>query len=69
MLNQCYYISHGHLIQYRNWVYGSGLKVGWMTGQSGSLFWWVKTSGSYPQTKLSGCDPDISCSLKNSVDI
>ena len=26
-------------------------------------------SGSYLQTKLSGCDPDITCSLKNSVGI
>ena len=25
------------------------------------------SSGSYPQTKLSGCDPDITCSLENSV--
>ena len=27
------------------------------------------SSGSHPQTKLSGCDPDITCSLENSVDI
>ena len=23
------------------------------------------SSGSHPQTKLSGCDPDITCSLEN----
>ena len=27
------------------------------------------SSGSHPQTKLCGCDPDITCSLKNSVGI
>ena len=27
------------------------------------------SSGSHPQTKLSGCDPDITCSLGNSVGI
>ena len=27
------------------------------------------SSGSHPQTKLSGCDPDITCSLENSVGI
>ena len=27
------------------------------------------SSGSHPQTKLSGCDLDITCSLENSVDI
>ena len=27
------------------------------------------SSGSHLQTKLSGCGPDITCSLKNSVDI
>ena len=27
------------------------------------------SSGSHPQTKLSGCDPDIICSLENSVGI
>ena len=27
------------------------------------------SSGSHPQTKLSGCDPDITCSLENSVRI
>ena len=27
------------------------------------------SSGSHPQNKLSGCDPDITCSLKNSVGI
>ena len=27
------------------------------------------TSGSHPQTKLSGSDPDITCSLENSVGI
>ena len=27
------------------------------------------SNGSYPQTKLSGCDPDIICSLENSVGI
>ena len=31
-------------------------------GQSGSLF--GESSGSHPQNKLSGCDPDITCSLK-----
>ena len=25
------------------------------------------SSRSHPQTKLSGCDPDITCSLENSV--
>ena len=27
------------------------------------------SSGSHPQTKLSECDPDITCSLENSVGI
>ena len=27
------------------------------------------SSGSYLQTKISGCDPDITCSLENSVGI
>ena len=27
------------------------------------------SSGSHPQTKLSGCDPHITCSLENSVGI
>ena len=27
------------------------------------------SSGSHPQTKLSGCDPDITCSLENGVGI
>ena len=27
------------------------------------------SSGSHPQTKLSGCDLDITCSLENSVGI
>ena len=27
------------------------------------------SSGSHQQTKLSGCDPDITCSLENSVGI
>ena len=27
------------------------------------------SSGSHLQTKLSGCDPDITCSLENSVGI
>ena len=27
------------------------------------------SSGSHPQTKLSGCDPDITCSLETSVSI
>ena len=27
------------------------------------------SSGSHPQIKLSGCDPDITCSLENSVGI
>ena len=27
------------------------------------------SSGSHPQTKLSGCDPDITCFLENSVGI
>ena len=27
------------------------------------------SSGSHSQTKLSGCDPDITCSLENSVGI
>ena len=27
------------------------------------------SSGSHPPTKLSGCDPDITCSSKNSVGI
>ena len=37
----------------------TGLKVGQMTrrGLSGSLF--GGSSGSHPQTKLSGCDPDF----------
>ena len=28
-----------------------------------------ESSGPHPQTKLSGCDPDITCSLENSVGI
>ena len=28
-----------------------------------------ESSGSHPQTKLSGCDLDITCSLENSVGI
>ena len=28
-----------------------------------------RSSGSHPQTKLSGCDLDIICSLENSVGI
>ena len=28
-----------------------------------------RLSGSHPQTKLSGCDPDITCPLENSVGI
>ena len=27
------------------------------------------SSGSHLQTKLSGCDPDITCSLENSIGI
>ena len=27
------------------------------------------SSGSHPQAKLFGCDPDITCSLENSVGI
>ena len=27
------------------------------------------SSGSHPQAKLSGCDPDITCSLENSAGI
>ena len=27
------------------------------------------SNGSHPQTKLSGCDPDITCSLENSFGI
>ena len=27
------------------------------------------SSGSHPQTKLSGCDPDITCSLENIINI
>ena len=27
------------------------------------------SSGSHPQIKLSGCDPDVTCSLENSVGI
>ena len=27
------------------------------------------SSGSHPQTKLSGCDPDITCSLESTVGI
>ena len=44
-------------------LYDSELKVGWMT-----LTIWVTfdgSSGSHLQTKLSGCDPDITCSLEN----
>ena len=47
----------------------SGLKAGWIT----ETIWvtWVTffggSSGSHPQTKLSGCDLDITCSLENSV--
>ena len=37
------------------------------SGSFGSLF--GGSSGSHPQTKLSGCDPDITCSLENSVGI
>ena len=44
-----------------------GLKVGWMTWTPGSLYWRVKWSHS--QTKLSGCDPDITCFLENSVGV
>ena len=40
--------------------------VGWPR-QSGSLF--EGSSGSHPQTKLSGCVLDFTCSLKNSVRI
>ena len=36
-------------------------------GHLGHLF--GGSSGSHPQTKLSGCDPDITCSLENSVGI
>ena len=36
-------------------------------GHLGYLF--GGSSGSHPQTKLSGCDPDIICSLENSVGI
>ena len=32
--------------------------------KSGSLFWWVKWV-PHLQTKLSGCDLDITCSLEN----
>ena len=27
------------------------------------------SSGSHPQTKLSGCDPDITCSLENNAGV
>ena len=57
---------------YQNYIklYISGLKVGWMTW----TIWvtWVTfggSSGSHPQTKLFGCDLDITCSLENSVGI
>ena len=51
-------------------AYKTGLKVGRMT----RTIWvtWVTfggSSGSHPQTKLSGFDPDITCSLENSVGI
>ena len=36
-------------------------------GHLGHLF--GGSSGSHPQTKLSGCDPDITCSLENSTGI
>ena len=36
-------------------------------GHLGHLF--GGSSGSHPQTKLSGCDPDITCSLENNVGI
>ena len=36
-------------------------------GHLGHLF--GGSSGSHPQTKLSGCDPDITCSLENIVGI
>ena len=36
-------------------------------GQLGHFF--GGSSGSHPQTKLSGYDPDITCSLVNSVGI
>ena len=47
----------------------SGLKVSRMTQTIWVTFWWVKWVSSHPQTKLSGCDPDIIYSLENSVGI
>ena len=46
----------------------SGLNDPDNLGHLGHLF--RGSSGSYPQTKLSGCDQeDITCSLENSVGI
>ena len=46
----------------------SGLKVGLMTWKSGLLgSHFGGLSGSYPQTKLSGCDPDITCSKEHVI--
>ena len=52
-------------------LFRAGLKVGSddpdNLGPLGHFF--GGSSGSYPQTKLSGCDLDITCSLENSVGI
>ena len=47
-----------------------GWKWVWWPRQSGSFVSLFRgSSGSHPQTKLFGCDPDITCSLENSVGI
>ena len=47
-----------------------GLKVGRWPRLSGHLGHFFRgSSGPHPQTKLSGCDPNITCSLENSVGI